>query len=87
MVALFVGLLIAHLQLRHEELMQSRAEVQTLSGLLPICAWCKKVRDDDGYWQQVEDYFTLHSGVTFTHGVCVDCLEKLKDKREPAPPA
>jgi hypothetical protein len=85
MVALFVGLLIAHLQLRHEELMHAQAEVQTLSGLLPICAWCKKVRDDDGYWRQVEEYFSLHSQVRFTHGVCVDCLEKLKEAEAPPP--
>ncbi len=85
MVALFVGLLIAHLQLQHEELAQTRAEVQTLSGLLPICAWCKKVRDDDGYWQQVDEYFCRHSNVRFTHGVCVDCLERLSDEPAPAP--
>jgi hypothetical protein len=77
MVALFVGLLIAHLNLRHDELLQTRAEVETLSGLLPICAWCKKVRDDDGYWRQVEDYFGRHSRVKFTHGVCLDCVEKI----------
>jgi hypothetical protein len=80
MVALFVGLLIAHVQVQHEELMQTRAEIQTLSKLLPICAWCKKVRDDDGYWQQVEHYFELHGGLRFTHGVCVDCLGKLHDQ-------
>jgi len=85
MVALFVGLLIAHLQLRHEELMQTRAELQTLSGLLPICAWCKKVRDDDGYWRQVEEYFGRHSGLKFTHGVCVDCREKLRNEPLTAP--
>ncbi|HVS51048.1 MAG TPA: hypothetical protein VHD62_01740 [Opitutaceae bacterium] len=85
MVALFVGLLVAHLQLQHEELMRTRAEVKTLSGLLPICAWCKKVRDDDGYWQQVEDYFGSRSGVRFTHGVCVDCLGRLKEEPSPAP--
>jgi hypothetical protein len=84
MVALFVGLLVAHLQLRHEELMHAQAEVQTLSGLLPICAWCKKVRDDDGYWQQLEDYFSRRSGLKFTHGVCVDCLDKIKDQDAPA---
>lgn len=88
MVALFVGLLIAHLQQQHEELMQTRAEVQTLSGLLPICAWCKKVRDDDGYWQQVDEYFCRHSNVRFTHGVCRDCMERLSDEpvEAPAPP-
>ena len=79
MVALFVGLLIAHLNLRHDELMQTRAEVETLSGLLPICAWCKKVRDDDGYWKQVEEYFGAHSRLKFTHGVCLDCIDKINE--------
>lgn len=79
MVALFVGLLIAHLQLRHDELMRAQVEVQTLEGLLPICAWCKKVRDDDGYWRQVEEYFGRHSRLKFTHGVCVDCVEKIDE--------
>jgi hypothetical protein len=79
MVALFVGLLVAHLQLRHEELMSAQAEVQTLSGLLPICAWCKKVRDDEGYWEQLEDYFSRRSQLRFTHGMCVDCVGKMKE--------
>lgn len=77
MVALFVGLLVANLQVQHDELMQTRAEVETLSDLLPICAWCKKIRDDQGYWQQVESYFSRRSGVRFTHGVCLDCASKL----------
>jgi hypothetical protein len=84
MVALFVGLLVAHLQVRHEELMHAQVEVRTLTGLLPICAWCKKVRDDDGYWDQVEDYFAKHSRLKFTHGVCLDCVDKLKQS-EPVP--
>ena len=79
MVALFVGLLIAHLQLRHDELMQAQVQVETLHGLLPICAWCKKVRDDDGYWRQVEEYFSRHSRLKFTHGVCIDCMEKINE--------
>ncbi len=78
MVALFVGLLVAHLQLRHEELMSAQAEVQTLSGLLPICAWCKKVRDDRGYWEQLEDYFSRRSQIRFTHGMCVDCVAQMR---------
>jgi hypothetical protein len=84
MVALFTGLLIAHLQLRHEELMRAQVEVETLTGLLPICAWCKKVRDDDGYWRQVEEYFARHSRLKFTHGVCVDCMEKINEEPESA---
>jgi hypothetical protein len=78
MVALFVALLLATLQLRHEELASARAEVQTLSGLLPICAWCKKVRDDDGYWRQVEVYFARRDHIQFTHGICTDCLDEQK---------
>lgn len=78
MIALFVGLLVAHLQLQHEELAQTRAEMQTLSHLLPICAWCKKVRDDEGYWQQVEEYFERRSNLRFTHGVCVECCAKVE---------
>lgn len=83
MVALFVGLLIAHLKQRNEALTSALAEVQTLSGLLPICAWCKKVRDDDGYWKQVEDYFRSHSQIRFSHGMCNDCADEFrKDSTE-----
>lgn len=78
MVALFVGILIANLQLRHEELTSAHAELHTLSGLLPICSWCKKVRDDDGYWRQVEDYFATRSQIEFTHGMCADCFQAQK---------
>lgn len=76
MVALFVSLLIAHLQRRNEELQQALGEVKTLSGLLPICAWCRKVRSDDGYWQQLEHYFESHGNVKFTHGICEECGQK-----------
>lgn len=85
-VALFVSLLIATLQLRHLELSSARAEVETLSGLLPICAWCKKVRDDAGYWQQVEDYFERRDRIRFTHGICADCAENFKDEPADAAP-
>jgi len=84
MVALFVAILIATLQLRHEELSSAHAEVQALTGLLPICAWCKKVRDDDGYWRQVEVYFAHRDQIQFTHGICTDCLDEQKQARKPA---
>ncbi len=83
MVALFVAILIATLQLRHEELSSAHAEVQALSGLLPICAWCKKVRDDDGYWRQVEDYFSRRDHIQFTHGICTDCMGEHKSVPTP----
>ena len=47
--------------------------VETLSGLLPLCAWCKKVRNDSGYWEQIDHYLTEHSAAHLTHGVCPDC--------------
>ncbi len=68
------------LQTRNAELQQALAAIKTLSGLIPICAWCgSKIRDDDGQWTQVEDYIKSHSEAEFTHGICLDCLEKVKD--------
>jgi GAF domain-containing protein len=51
--------------------------VKTLQGLLPICAWCRRIRDDEGYWSQVESYFHKATGVEFTHGICPECLKKM----------
>ena len=59
------------------ELQDSIAAVKILRGLLPICASCKKVRDDKGYWKQIETYITEHSEAEFSHGLCPDCIEKL----------
>jgi len=62
------------------ELKKSLAEIKTLSGLLPICAWCKKIRDDTGYWQQLESYIGKHSGAEFSHSICPECMkEKFPD--------
>ncbi|HTR99001.1 MAG TPA: hypothetical protein VML00_04570 [Bacteroidota bacterium] len=58
------------------ELQAALAEVHQLSGLLPICAWCKRIRDDDGNWQQIESYISVHSEADFTHGICPDCAQK-----------
>ena len=55
------------------ELQRALANVKTLSGLLPICANCKKIRNDDGYWTMVETYVTDHSDAQFSHGICPDC--------------
>lgn len=59
------------------KLTSAREDVKTLSGLLPICAACKKVRDDTGYWTQLEQYITKHSQATFSHGLCPECMRKL----------
>ncbi|MFO7697450.1 MAG: histidine kinase N-terminal 7TM domain-containing protein [Anaerolineae bacterium] len=61
-------------------LQQALAEVTQLSGLLPICAECKKIRDDQGYWTQLEEYLRQHSDATFTHGLCPDCARRLEER-------
>jgi hypothetical protein len=60
------------------ELTKALSEVKTLAGLLPICASCKRNRDDKGYWQQVETYISNRSEVIFSHGVCPQCAEEYK---------
>lgn len=59
------------------DLRSALAEVKTLRGFLPICASCKKIRDDDGYWQLLERYIEAHSEATFSHGICPDCADRL----------
>lgn len=58
------------------KLEESLEQVKLLQGILPICSHCKKIRDDKGYWQQVEEYISKHSTVLFSHGVCDECIEK-----------
>ncbi len=60
-----------------QELQKTLAEVKTLSGLIPICASCKKIRNDKGYWGQIESYISDHSEAEFSHGICPDCMKKL----------
>jgi len=59
------------------ELQEAMAKVKTLSGLLPICSSCKKIRDDRGYWNQIETYIRQRSEADFTHGICPKCAKKL----------
>ncbi|MDO8947251.1 MAG: CHASE4 domain-containing protein [Desulfocapsaceae bacterium] len=59
------------------ELKEALAQVKTLSGFLPICAACKKIRDDKGYWNQIEEYIRTRSDVQFSHSICPDCAKKL----------
>jgi two-component system, response regulator PdtaR len=59
------------------ELKEALDNIKTLRGLLPICAGCKNIRNDDGYWIQVESYLKSHSGLDFTHSICPDCVKKL----------
>ncbi len=80
---------------RVTELEEALSKVKVLQGLLPICCYCKKIRGDHNYWEQVENYIGAHADVKFSHGVCPDCynavlkpqLEELKKKRGELTPA
>ena len=62
---------------RVQELQDALAQVKQLQGILPICSYCKHVRDDQNYWQQVESYISDHSDVQFSHSVCPDCFARV----------
>jgi len=66
----------SELQGRNRELSSALSEVKTLQGLIPICAYCKKIRDDQGFWEQMEHYISHHSGAQFSHGICPDCRDQ-----------
>lgn len=61
---------------RIKELQLAMSQIKTLQGILPICMYCKKIRDDQQYWQQVEQYVSSHTAAQFSHGVCPDCYKK-----------
>ena len=65
------------LEEERDNLLKALKEIKTLSGMLPICASCKKIRDDKGYWNQLELYISEHSSAEFSHGICPECSEKL----------
>jgi hypothetical protein len=62
---------------KNQELKHTLSEVKALRGLLPICSGCKKIRDDKGYWSQIENYIEKHSEAQFSHGLCPECVKKL----------
>ncbi|MFC1840245.1 GAF domain-containing protein [Thermodesulfobacteriota bacterium] len=82
----FRGMVETHLDLvftieqlneKNAQLQQALGEVKSLKGLLPICAKCKKIRDDKGYWTQIESYIKKHSEADFSHGMCPECEDEL----------
>jgi C4-dicarboxylate-specific signal transduction histidine kinase len=62
---------------RTEDLQLAQSKIKILNGFLPICSNCKKIRDDKGYWNQIESYIRDHSEAEFSHGICPDCVKKL----------
>ncbi|HEX5972967.1 MAG TPA: PAS domain-containing protein [Gemmatimonadaceae bacterium] len=72
------------------ELQSALAEVRTLREILPLCSYCRKVRDDEDYWQTVESYVSKHTSTKFSHGICPECYEKVvgeMDEEEQGPKA
>jgi PleD family two-component response regulator len=91
----YVGAQMVQLQFelaqRVAELEDALTKVQQLQGLLPICAYCKSIRDDQDYWHRVENYIGAHSGAQFSHGICPECWKKvvepeLQNMGVPLPP-
>jgi DNA-binding response OmpR family regulator len=64
------------------QLREAMANIKTLKGLVPICSYCKKIRNDDGFWEQLEAYVTEHTGALFSHGICVECAGKFREESE-----
>jgi hypothetical protein len=84
---LMTVIILSKLKAAHErqatlvsELREALDNVRVLKGLIPICAWCKKIRDDEGYWKNVETYFSEHSDASFTHGMCPQCKAKMQEE-------
>lgn len=82
-LAVLVEARTAELQHTNEELKVALEHVKTLRGIVPICASCKKIRDDDGYWQQLEVYMREHTEAEFSHGICDECMNKLYSEQVP----
>ena len=78
LTAMLLGAIILYVR----RLQDALNKVKTLSGMLPICASCKKIRDDNGYWSGVETYVSKHTEVVFSHGLCPECEKKMYKELE-----
>ena len=81
-VAIRVATLQERLTARIAELEEALSRVKQLSGMLPICSYCKRIRSDENYWQQVDTYITEHSDAEFSHGICPHCFEIVRAEFE-----
>ena len=70
-------ILVHSFEIKRAELKEALSSIKILKGFLPICSSCKKIRDDNGYWNQIESYISDHSEAKFSHGICEDCCEEL----------
>lgn len=75
-IGIFVGLIILNLQRVERDFLSSVKEVKILKGIIPICLYCKGIRDDRGAWNKLEEYISEHSDAQFSHGICEKCLRE-----------
>ncbi len=71
-----IAALTRELNRKNKALQKAQNEIKTLSGIIPICMYCKQIRDDEGYWNMLEKFITEHSEAEFSHCICPDCMEK-----------
>ncbi len=76
-IFIIIGLILLNFQKVEIELLASMDEIKTLRGIIPICASCKKIRNDKGIWEQIETYIRDHSDAEFSHGICPECMQEL----------
>ncbi len=80
LIPVFIFLVFAFFFLfvkRSRKLIKADREIKHLQGIIPICSVCKKIRDEEGFWQQIESYISSHSDAEFSHGICNDCAQKM----------
>ncbi len=76
-IVLLIGLIIINAQRIEQEMVKTKNQVKAITGLMPICASCKKIRDDEGLWRQLEVYLNKNADLDFSHAICPECMEKL----------
>ncbi len=76
-IVLIIALIIINEQRVEQEMLAAKDEIKTITGLIPICATCKKIRDDKGSWSQLESYLSKHADLEFSHAICPECMRKL----------
>jgi hypothetical protein len=80
-IALYIHRLYLAMHAQARQLREAIAEIRTLQGIIPICSYCKKIRDDQGSWNQLETYIVAHSDAQFSHGICEECVTTHFGKR------
>jgi hypothetical protein len=75
-IIMYIGLIVINAQRVEQEMINAKNEIKTIAGFIPICATCKKIRDDKGSWNQLEAYLGEHADMEFSHGICPECMQK-----------